>query len=176
MQLDKTRLPFVPALEQNWRAIRRELDGLGAGDFLRWYDDGAYNHGWTVYGLVATVHEARERIDLRVRERCPRTMELLDAIPGLQLAAFSRLAPGSVVYPHEDGDTGAWRCHLPLRIPTGSRFVIEGQEIGWREGECVFFDHMRTHAVANESQDPRIVLIIDVWRSQYPLHDTPGNR
>ena len=169
MLLDPARFPFVPTLEQRWRSIRDEVDRLRGGDFIEWYDRGAYSKGWNVYGLVATIHEARDRIDHDVRRRCPRTLELLDAISGVQLAAFSVLEPGAVVFPHEDLDTGAVRCHLGLRVPVGARLVIGDRELTWTEGRCLVFDNRYRHAAANEASEPRIVLMIDVERSAYGI-------
>jgi len=165
MLLDASGFPFTALLETNWRAIRDELDRLGDDDFVDWYDRGAYSDGWRVYGLVATVHEARDRIDRSVRQRCPRTLDVLDRIAGVQLAAFSVLEAGAVVYPHEDLDTGAIRCHLGLRVPHGARLKLGEQEVTWSEGRCIVFDNRRRHAAANESAEPRVVLLVDVERS-----------
>ena len=171
MLLEPTRFPFVELLESNWQAVRDEQDGLEADDFMPWFDYGSYNEGWDVYGLVATVHHARDRIDPAVRRRCPRTMALLDQVPGLQLAAFSKLMPGTVVFPHEDLDTGTVRCHLPLRVPVGARFQVGDREVNWIEGRCLVFDNRRTHAAANESGEPRVVLLLDVEREVFQIED-----
>ncbi len=154
MLLDPSRFSFIPTLEQHWRDIRDELDRLRGADYVPWYDRGAYSTGWNVYGLKATIHEARDRIDRDVRVRCPRTLALIDAIAGVQLAAFSVLEPGAIVFPHEDLDTGAVRCHLGLRVPVGARLQVGDRELT---------------AAANESKEPRVVLLVDVERSAYGI-------
>ena len=169
MLLDPSRFPFIPTLEQHWRAIRAEVDALRGGDFVEWFDRGAYSTGWNVYGLVATIHEARDRLAPDVRVRCPRTLELLDAIAAVQLAAFSVLEPGAIVFPHVDLDTGAVRCHLGLRVPVGARLQVGDRELTWSEGRCLVFDQRRRHGAANESKEPRVVLLVDVERSAYGI-------
>ena len=50
-------------------------------------------------------------------KKCPRTVELLQGIPGVQSALFSVINPGAYIPPHSDPGKGVIRYHLALRVP-----------------------------------------------------------
>ena len=50
-------------------------------------------------------------------QRCPRTAELLRAVPGLGNAVFSILLPGKHIPEHRGPYKGLLRYHLALRVP-----------------------------------------------------------
>lgn len=100
------------------------------------------------------------------QRQCPQTSQLLEKIPNLMQAFFSILDPGKSIPPHEGPYLGYLRYHLALKVPTHNppRLYVNSEEYIWREGEAVMFDDSWTHAVQNESNDYRVVLIVDVLR------------
>lgn len=77
---------------------------------------------------------------------------------------ITRLKPGAVIDPHEDGGEHAAyyeRAHVVLQGLPGSLFHCGGETVCMRTGEVWWFDNSLTHSVENNSADDRIHLIID---------------
>ena len=53
--------------------------------------------------------------------------------------------------------------HLPLIVPADCGFRVGGETRAWVEGEAFAFDDTIEHEAWNESNQPRVVLILDVW-------------
>ncbi len=109
MFLDPTKFDFVQTLEANWQTIKDELDALVPREFVDWPERQLHGHGWTVFGLVAFGKPLAANC-----ARCPRTAQLLQSIPGMSMAGFSALAPGTAILPHRGYTSQVLRCHLGL--------------------------------------------------------------
>lgn len=100
-------------------------------------------------------------------ELCPKTAEALSRIPNLETAFFSILAPGKHVPRHRGITKGMVRAHLGLLIPERADecwMECGDQRVEWREGELVFFDDTYPHAVWNNTDEERAVLLLDFER------------
>lgn len=100
-------------------------------------------------------------------ELCPETAKALELVPNLETAFFSILAPGKHVPEHRGVSKGMVRAHLGLRVPEDSEqcWMDCGESrIEWREGELVFFDDTYQHAVWNNTDEERAVLLFDFER------------
>ncbi|KAJ1420462.1 hypothetical protein B484DRAFT_453109 [Ochromonadaceae sp. CCMP2298] len=115
--------------------------------------------------------------------RCPMTRRAIEAVPRhYHHALFSSLAPDTHVKPHCGPTNKKLRCHLPIFVPPssavpgssstaddpeapdGAWLRVGGEFRALQEGKCVVFDDSFEHEAANPSlQQPRAVLIIDVW-------------
>ncbi|MCB1282651.1 MAG: aspartyl/asparaginyl beta-hydroxylase domain-containing protein [Salinibacterium sp.] len=98
---------------------------------------------------------------------CPETTRALEAIAGLKTAWFSILAPHYHVPRHKGITKGLVRAHLGLKVPQDRercRMVVGDQEFHWEEGRCVVFDDSRRHEVFNDTDEERVVLLLDVER------------
>lgn len=111
------------------------------------------------------------RIDDNVA-RCPVTARAVADIPGLNSAFFSILAPGTRIPAHRGVTKGLLTCHLGLIVPDRGdvRMRVADQTVRWREGETLMFDDTYDHEVWNDSEQTRVVLLIQVAR---PLRN-PG--
>src|SRR5262249_27476959 len=101
------------------------------------------------------------------RALCPETARALDRIPNVELALFSILAPGARIPRHSGVSKGLLRCHLALKVPRDSEKVVlyvGSRQLHWKEGRAVVFDDTYKHAVVNDSDEERVVLIIDTPR------------
>jgi len=156
MFYDKALFPWLPPLEENWRAIRAEMLGAGGEGFLPYVERHLYNFGWSVYGLYAW----GIRLDVHCEE-CPETTRLIEAIPGLFTAGFSRLDPRTHIRAHCGGPEGVLRLHLPLLAPEGCEFRVGDRTRPWREGEAFVFDDCLEHEAWNRGDSPRVVLLLD---------------
>jgi aspartyl/asparaginyl beta-hydroxylase (cupin superfamily)/Flp pilus assembly protein TadD len=101
--------------------------------------------------------------------RCPRTAAIFESLPLKQVRGFSPnvmfsvLAPHTTIPPHT-GDTNARLVgHLPLILPPDCRFRVGNDTREWRYGEAWIFDDTIEHEAWNDSNEPRVILIFDVW-------------
>lgn len=100
----------------------------------------------------------------------PQTMAVLAEIEGISTIYFSLLAPHSAIKPHV-GDTDAYyRVHLGLKIPAGlpdCGIEVAGQKKPWCEGGCIAFNDIYCHSTWNDTDEERIVLILDILRPEF---------
>ena len=168
---DPTDFSWVAPLEANWKAVRAELDAVVAHrsalpnfqdisvDQYQLTDDDRWKtYFFYGYGFRSDANCAR----------CPETTRLIEAIPGMETAMFSILAPGKRIPPHDGPYKGVLRYHLGLIVPEapveqcGIRVGPETR--GWREGESLVFDDTYQHEAWNETDSTRVVLFLDVVR------------
>ena len=53
--------------------------------------------------------------------------------------------------------------HLPLILPPKCGFRVGNESREWRMGEAWVFDDSIDHEAWNDSSEPRVILIFDVW-------------
>jgi aspartate beta-hydroxylase len=118
-------------------------------------------NNWKVFMLYLLGHKPKAN-----RAACPETCLILDTIPNLVQAFFSVLEPGKSIPLHEGPYLGYLRYHLGIQVPEDAppRLYVNSQEYIWQEGQGVLFDDSWPHAVVNNSQEMRVVLIVDVLR------------
>lgn len=168
--LDAQHLPVLDELRANWRVVQGELEPLLADrddipafgkispDHRRIANDSAWK---------SFFFEGYSFKSARNRAKCPQTAEMLDRIPGLVVAFFSIMEPGTHV-PRHRGLTKAWiNCHLPLVVPRGPErceMAVNEEMVRWHEGEWLLFDETNQHEVWNETSEARVVLFLQVRR------------
>ena len=87
--------------------------------------------------------------------------------PGIENAFFSILAPGKVIPSHHGVTKGLVRCHLGLIVPPEPErcFMDVGDvRCTWQEGRTLLFDDTYPHAVQNDTEHERVVLLFDFLR------------
>jgi aspartyl/asparaginyl beta-hydroxylase (cupin superfamily) len=100
---------------------------------------------------------------------CPATAAILESLPLLDLPGkgptvmFSILEPRTHIPPHTGSNNVRTTVHLPLVIPDGCGFRVGSQVRSWRVGEAWAFDDTIEHEAWNDSDEPRAILILDVW-------------
>lgn len=166
--VDPNTLPGLMELGRHWHSIRDELLPLLAEreripafrDISPDHREIAADGKWRSFFLEGYGFRAEENCT-----RCPKTMALLKTVPGLVVAFFSIMEPGTQVPPHR-GVTKAWyNCHLGLVVPEGRVGIeIAKRRAGWREGEWLVFDETNQHRVWNETDEARVVLFLQVRR------------
>jgi beta-hydroxylase len=161
---DPAKFDFVPLLEANWASIRDEINRLEEDRYRSWdgQDYKSRIKGWTVMPLYNGLDRQAGRVKTEENcERCPRTMEIIDSIRGVQTAGVSRLAPGGWVKTHRDV---GWvlRCHLGLVVPEACGICINGHIRAWREGKCLVMNTSYLHDAWNRSPSDRLVMLIDI--------------
>jgi aspartate beta-hydroxylase len=100
---------------------------------------------------------------------CPATMAALELvgqphIPGRSPSAmFSILRPRTRIPPHTGVANTRLVVHLPLVVPNDCAFRVGGETRLWRTGEAWVFNDTIEHEAWNGSDQPRAILICDVW-------------
>lgn len=180
---EKARKPFqdiedYPELDElvkNWSVVREELDGLlakreipnlqdiSSGQSVITTDDKWKTHFIKVFGHM-------------VEQNCediPATAEMLRRVDGMEAALFSIFHPGKHVPPHRGGYAGLVRAHLGVRVPQPPeqcRITIDGETVSWDDGKLFIIDDTCLHEAWNDSEEVRVVLLIDMHRKlPWPL-------
>src|SRR5690349_2290101 len=76
---------------------------------------------------------------------------------------FSLLAPRTRIPPHTGVANIRLVCHLPLIVPPGCGFRVGESKREWVPGEAFVFDDTIEHEAWNDSDQLRVVLIVDLW-------------
>ncbi len=98
---------------------------------------------------------------------CPRTAELISRIPGLNSAFFSILVPGTHLPPHTGVTKAFLTSHLGIQVPRERekcRMRVVNKVVHWEPDKILLFDDCFEHEVLNETDETRIVLLIQVKR------------
>jgi beta-hydroxylase len=173
--------PWIAEFEARAGEIKEELDGLlarvdqlpNAQDIHEQVRTLTQDDRWKVFGL----YWYGSRADRNCR-RCPRTAEIVEAIPGMTTAAFSVLLPHKHIPPHRGPSKSILRVHLALRTPadeTAARIRVGSRIEHWRDGRSLVFDDTFEHEVWNDSDEIRAVLFLDVIR-KLPWYLAAPNR
>ncbi len=175
---DRELFPQLPALEQATSEIRAEFDALIAAEAaqmvpyiqypervpMRQWKELNNNLSWTAIHLL----QNGQRVEANARH-CPKTLAAIammdqPQVPGASPnAMFSLLAPRTRIPPHTGVANTRLVCHLPLIVPPDCGFRVGETTREWRVGEAFVFDDTIEHEAWNESDELRVVLIIDLW-------------
>ena len=168
--LDRREFPWTRDLEAGWQAVRAELEEvLRAPERLPSFQEISRDQvnltrddRWKTYFLYGYGYKMPANC-----ARCPETTRLVEAVPGMETAFFSILAPRKHIPLHRGPYRGVIRAHLPLVVPeprARCRIEVGGQEAVWEEGRCLVFDDTYKHQVWNDTDGTRVVLFLDVRR------------
>jgi len=114
---------------------------------------------WRTFLLKIWGHEIKENT-----AAVPDTYAAISRIPGVHTALFSILHGFAEIEPHRGSAAGVIRFHYPLIVPTEPEkcwIEIGGHHFFWEEGKPLVFDDTREHWVKNQTDQTRVVLIID---------------
>lgn len=175
---------YFPAAEKfvaEWQSIRNEALALtrSIDDIPKFHEllesqtristEGYGN--WRVFIPRAYGHDIEKNM-----EKCPTLARLLKEHPNVTSANISIIDPRKTIPPHKGPFKGITRFSLGLIVPkteTGEPGVVltlDGKEYRTGEGEFLLWDDTYEHAVRNETDEHRIVLLLDVFRANMPLH------
>ena len=175
---DRELFPGLQALEESTTEIRAEFDALIAAEAaemapyiqypervpMRQWKELNHNPKWTAIHLL----QNGRRVDTNARH-CPKTLEALGRmdqpqVPGASPnAMFSLLAPKTRIPPHTGVANTRLVCHLPLIVPPNCGFRCGETTVEWTVGKAFVFDDTIEHEAWNDSDELRVVLILDLW-------------
>ena len=168
--LDNQEFAWTEDLEANWTTILKEANDLMveraaiptlleiSPDHERLTSDGK----WQSFFLWGYGYKSPLNC-----ERCPKTTEIVERIPGLKTAMFSIHAPGIHIPRHKGVTKGMVISHLGLIVPAERekcRMQVSDQTLHWDAGKCFVFDDTYPHEVWNDTDDDRVILLLQVER------------
>jgi len=175
---EREEFPWLDVFEAATESMRDELiqilmsDTGGVVPYVA-YPEGVpldqwkeLNHSrrWGAYYLI----KGGVRIEDHLA-RCPKTASLLAEAPLADVPGQAPTAFFSVLEPHTHipAHTGVTNTrlvvHVPLVVPPGCRFRVGSETREWKAGQAWVFDDTIEHEAWNDSDQPRAILIIDIW-------------
>jgi Aspartyl/Asparaginyl beta-hydroxylase len=167
--------------------LQADLGGIRPEEWTPHFNTGYYDGLWSGIALRTTegAHvplfpdpSKSTYVDLEVLERCPYIGEVLAAFHcPLKVVRLLKLSPGSNIKEHSDFDLsyedGEVRVHIPIQTNPGVEFVVDGNILPLREGECWYINFNLMHRIHNRGTTDRVHLVIDCklndWlRSLFP--------
>jgi ornithine lipid ester-linked acyl 2-hydroxylase len=97
----------------------------------------------------------------------PKTKELLSHIPRHTSVMISILPAGKSLAPHCGSYKGVLRYQLALIVPKDNincKLVVNNKPYWWKEGEDLMFDDTIVHYVVNNTDEMRVVIMLDIQR------------
>jgi aspartate beta-hydroxylase len=175
---EREEFPWLADVEAETPRVREELARILQDDFRdfvpyvqrpeglpmdQWKD---LNHSrrWGALHLIWYGEQVEKNAS-----RCPVTMDLLARVPQPRVpnrspaAMFSALQPKTRIPAHTGVANTRLVTHLPLIVPEGCGFRVGNETRQWRQGTAWVFDDTIEHEAWNNSNDPRVILIFDVW-------------
>jgi aspartyl/asparaginyl beta-hydroxylase (cupin superfamily) len=73
------------------------------------------------------------------------------------------LDPKTHIPPHTGVTNTRLVVHVPLIVPRSCRFRVGAESREWQAGKAWVFDDTIEHEAWNDSDEPRAILIIDIW-------------
>jgi hypothetical protein len=173
----RTMFPFLEEIEARFEDIRAEFlaaaaHGQGVAPYVDIPDTAPQDQWKTLnrtlrWGAYHLIKDGRP-VEAHVA-RCPITAEALSLapqphVPGQNpVAMFSILEPHTRIPPHTGATNVRLVCHLPLIVPDGCGFRVGNETRAWVPGKAWVFDDTIEHEAWNDSDEPRAVLIFDIW-------------
>jgi aspartyl/asparaginyl beta-hydroxylase (cupin superfamily) len=167
---DAAAFPWTAGLERDWPEMRAELlAALADGRAIPPLADISPDHRriappgkWKSLFLYGYGYPVEENI-----RRCPTTAAAVGSIPGLNSAFFSILEAGAHIPRHRGVTKAILTAHLGLVVPAdraGCRMQVADESVRWREGRTAVFDDTFYHEVWNDTQETRIILLVQFRR------------
>jgi aspartyl/asparaginyl beta-hydroxylase (cupin superfamily) len=175
---DRRGFPWLDEFEANTDTMRSELiqvlseDANGIVPYVN-YPSGVpldqwvnlnRSRSWGAYYLI------KDGVGIEAHlARCPKTAALLAAAPLADVpgqaptAFFSLLDPKTHIPPHTGVTNTRLVVHVPLIVPRSCRFRVGAESREWQAGKAWVFDDTIEHEAWNDSDEPRAILIIDIW-------------
>lgn len=169
---DALKLP----IEFDAASLRSDLAHLGTENYVPHFNQAYYQGDWSAIPLRSVGGHARhiypdptagdDFADTPLLARCPGASQALGMLRCPQKSVrFLRLKAGSVIKEHSDPDLGfedgEVRLHIPVITNQDVEFVLAGNPVVMREGECWYLNVRQPHRVANRGATDRIHLVVD---------------
>lgn len=174
---ERKHFPWLESIEAKTEAITAEFRALWKkpDDFVPYVamEDGTPENKWSAFDhsldwstFFLWRHGVRNDAACA---RCPETAKFIESLPICHIPGrsptvfFSVLRPRTRLPAHTGVTNVRSIVHVPLIIPNGCGFRVGGETRPWQVGSAFVFDDTIEHEAWNDSDEPRAVLIFDVW-------------
>ncbi|GHE60390.1 aspartyl/asparaginyl beta-hydroxylase domain-containing protein [Roseivirga thermotolerans] len=160
----------------DYKPILKEFQSLSV-ECQKHFNTGYYDGEWSGLSLRKPV-DARHELsagdqqsdsyqDTEYSGLMSSTQSILDYFHCEKTAVrILKLTPGSHIKEHSDHSLsffdGLVRLHIPLQTNPQIEFIVAGEKLPMKEGECWFANFNELHSVYNGGQTDRIHLVIDL--------------
>lgn len=106
-------------------------------------------------------------INESAKKLCPNLCKIISKCDDIHVAIISILEPGKHITPHKGPCSIILRYQLGIKIPSDKEkcwIKVNNVKYNWKEGESIIFDDTYIHEVLNDTNEPRIVLLMDIER------------
>lgn len=149
--------------------ILQEVNTIKNKYWIDWPEKELYNQKigkWNIFPFYAFNIWAHDNC-----RKCPSIYKFLKNLKGLKLATLSRMTPGLKLEEHQGWamhSNFVIRCHFGIIVPEKC-YISVSDEYGiqkkfHKNNEWLIFDDSKNHYAHNNSNEDRIVLIVDVER------------
>jgi len=166
---DPADLPGTKILEENYETIREEVMAYYAAHGSEMKPNFTpYNYkekGWKTVNLFSYFFEYRDNCKL-----FPKTTEIVRRIPNVSMAQIAVIDPHTRVKAHFGDTNVVIRMHLGLSVPGGlPELGLRAKRgyVTWREGKVWAFNIAHRHYAWNQTDLPRVALVVDAFRPEY---------
>lgn len=168
--------PWIAALEAAAPAMRAEVEALlGERDDFAPYVQGDPTRANRGHALLddprwSALYLWKDGAPVPANAvRCPASMKALAAAPLPMIPGrapnvlFSQLKPRTHIPPHWGMLNTRLICHIPLIVPDRCRLRVGNHERAVEAGKALLFDDSILHEAWNDSDETRVVLLLEVW-------------
>jgi beta-hydroxylase len=167
---DNALFPWAAELEARWSLIRGEAErALELREYIPAFQEISPDQyrisdtdEWKTFWYRGFGHRSEAFARL-----FPETARLVDSVPGVETAFFSIVAPGKHIIAHRGVYKGIINYHLGVIVPRERercRMRVGRQHFHWSEGESRIFDDTFEHEVWNDTDEERVVLMLQFRR------------
>lgn len=154
-------------LKNNYLSIQKELLTADEQKFIPYYNRTFANQptNWKILPFKFWLLNYKKN-----QKKFPITTNIVKQIPYLVSASFSQLSKQTQLKPHTGDSNAMYRVHLPLLVPAklpDCGFKVLDNELSWHEGVPFAFCDAHLHLAWNNTNEKRIVLILDIIRPEF---------
>lgn len=156
--IDPCQVEALFPLASNWEIVKSEYDNI-KNRATKWSEP-IHNGLWSVIGLAFKGQK------LPMQKEAPATTELCKEVPGIFTFGFSIMQPGCIIEPHRGYTNEVLRIHLGIYVNSRAAINVGGIIREWEPGGLLIFDDTQIHSAWNHGEEDRVVLLLDVMRSE----------
>ncbi len=164
---DISNEPWYDKLTTSFPMIKEEFMKANEEIFIPYYNKtfASKADNWKIIPLLFWRSPKQKNL-----QHFPVTEEVIKSIPSIASCAFSKLKPNTQIRPHTGDANLMYRVHLPLIVPSSlpaCGFKVKNEETSWEEGTPFAFCDAHEHEAWNNTNQDRIVLILDIIRPEF---------
>lgn len=169
MEFDEEKLlkDLAFILEQKWRPHFNQQDYEG-----EWKVISLYAPKGDEENIFALSLDGELPVETPLLKKCNYFKEVIDSFHfPIVTARLLKLEKGAVIKTHTDHDLGyenyTFRLHIPITTNDQVAFIMNGEQLKMKPGECWYTNVNYPHSVANKGHEDRVHLVIDGKRNEW---------